>query len=289
MSPDRAFRVPAIDHTVPLHVLVLALATNHRPKSSHFFPTTFFDMTMTVTKAINEVNQLTIVAQPGPLGIYVDEIPGEEYLFVGGLLRNSPLHATEVKAGDRLQGIDGLDLKGWTLEKLASYCKDHANSLKSIEILQSSTTKFGFTPRKMKSIPHRKSSPPKLSKLRTKIIRPTPPPMYVFELLRPTPPFGYERKIVDVPSGRIGIRVKMTNEMLAILEVIEDSPIKHLVQVGDFIEGVDSLYEEKWDIARFVAYIQATDGRKRTLQMFVKKPQSNPFRLPVQTPQKPLK
>ncbi|KAI2509422.1 hypothetical protein MHU86_4923 [Fragilaria crotonensis] len=244
---------------------------------------------MTVTKAINEVNQLTIVAQPGPLGIYVDEIPGEEYLFVGGLLRNSPLHATEVKAGDRLQGIDGLDLKGWTLEKLASYCKDHANSLKSIEILQSSTTKFGFTPRKMKSIPHRKSSPPKLSKLRTKIIRPTPPPMYVFELLRPTPPFGYERKIVDVPSGRIGIRVKMTNEMLAILEVTEDSPIKHLVQVGDFIEGVDSLYEEKWDIARFVAYIQATDGRKRTLQMFVKKPQSNPFRLPVPTPQKPLK
>ena len=242
-----------------------------------------------ITEAMNEVNQVTIVAQPGPLGMYVDEIPGEEYLVVGGLLRNSPLHASEVKAGDRLQGINGMDLKGWTLEKLASYCKDHADSLKSIEILQSSTPKFGFTPRKMKSLPHRKSSPPKSSKLRTKIIRPTPPPMYVFELLRPPPPYGYERKIVDVPSGRIGIRVKMKNEMLAILEVIDDSPIQHLVQVDDMIEGVDSLYGENWDIARFIEYIQATDDRKRTLQMFVKKPPSNLFRLPEPTPQKPTR
>jgi hypothetical protein len=81
----------------------------------------------------------------------------------------------------------------------------------------------------------------------------------------------------------------MKNEMLAILEVIDDSPIQHLVQVDDMIEGVDSLYGENWDIARFIEYIQATDDRKRTLQMFVKKPPSNLFRLPEPTPQKPTR
>ena len=243
-------------------------------------------MTTPVTQAVNKTNQITVVAQPGPLGIYVDEIPGEEYLCIAGLLRNSPLKA-EIKAGDRIQGINGVDLKGWTLEKLARYCREHTDSLKSIDILQSSSAKFGFTPRKIKSIAHKKSSPPKSTKLRTKIIRPTPPPMAVFEVLRPPPPFGYERKVLEVPSGRIGIRVKMKNGMLAILEVVDDSPIKHLVQADDVIEGVDSLYEENWDIARFIAYIQATGSRKRTLQMILKtKPPPNPFRLPVPTPQK---
>lgn len=244
-------------------------------------------MTTTVTEAASKGNQITVVAQPGPLGIYVDQIPGEEYLCIGGLLRNSPLNAA-VNTGDRIQGINGVDLKGWTLDKLASYCREHTDSLKSINILQPSNTKFGFTPRKIKSVPHKKVSPPKSSKLRTKTIRPTPPPMSLFEALRPPPPLGFERKIVEVPSGRMGIRVKMKNNLLAIIEVIDDSPIKDLVQVDDLIEGVDSLYEEKLDITRFIAYIQATESRKRTLQMILKKKSpTNPFRLPMPTPKKP--
>ena len=112
--------------------------------------------------------------------------------------------------------------------------------------------------------------------------------MAAFETLRPRPPVGYERKIVNVPPGLIGIRVRMKNEMLAIFEVIEDSPIKQLIQVDDMIEGVDNLYEERWDMPRFLAHIQATNNARRTFHMFVKvKLPANPYRLPVPTPKKP--
>ena len=234
---------------------------------------------------------ITVVAQPGPLGVFVDEVPGEEYLCVSGLKRNSPLNET-MKVGDRLQGMNGVDLKGWSLEKLATYCKDHSKTLKNIDILQA-TTNFGLTPRKKKVVAHKKSSsPPKTSsRQRKKMVGPTPPPMSVFETLRPPPPAGYERKIVDVPAGRMGIRVKMRNGILAIFEVVEDSPIKHLVQVDDMIEGVDSLYEEKWDMPRFLEHIKETNTRSRSFHMFVKKkpPINNSCRLPIPTPQKSRK
>lgn len=231
--------------------------------------------------------KIIVAVEPGPLGIYVDEIPGDEYPLVSGFQGQSPLNAV-VKVGDRIQGINGMDIKGWTLEKLASYCNEHKDSERKIEFLQSSTSSFSFTGKKGKSIPHKRSSPPKTSKLRSKIGAPTPPPMAAFEKLRPRPPAGYQRKIVNIPPGRIGIRVRMKNDMLAIFEVIEDSPIKHLVQVDDIIEGVDNLYEETWDMPRFLAHIKATNDAKRTFHMFVKvKPPANPYRLPVPTPKKP--
>jgi hypothetical protein len=39
---------------------------------------------------------ITVVAQPGPLKIFVDEVPGEEYLCGSGLQQNSPTNECKI-------------------------------------------------------------------------------------------------------------------------------------------------------------------------------------------------
>ena len=217
-------------------------------------------MASAVTNAIvSDTNQPSIITKSDSLEIIMEEEIGPH-----NVTRTSPMN-TNLTIWDKGQGgaVQGTTIKGWTMQKLAIYFSDFKGEL-------STSSRNGLTPRRPKAIPHKKASPPKALRAQ-KLYRPNPPPMSAFQVLRPSPPIGYERKNVDVPPGLIGIRVMMKNNMLTIYEVTDDSPIKHSVRVNDVIEGVDCLYEQKWDIDRFIEHVRATSGQKRTLQVFVKK------------------
>jgi hypothetical protein len=231
---------------------------------------------------------LTITTEPGPLGIYVDEVPGEEYFVVRGVKHDSPLNAT-LQAGDRLQKIDGIDVKGWSLEKFVAYCKEHKDHFKKLDILHHSPKKAArsfFNRRKTsptKIIQHSastKSSPTKQVKL-------TQPPMIAFQMLRPNPPEGYRRRVVEVPPGPMNILLDKldgpNNAYITIVQVLEDSPFKDEINAGDLVEGADNLYRPVWDLEEFRTYITSRISRTRVLHLFTKNKSPTPSRTSVAT------
>jgi hypothetical protein len=233
--------------------------------------------------AFDTPSKISVTAEPGSLGLFVDQVPGEDYLVVSALQPQSPLQA-KVKAGDRLQGINGVDLKGWSLEKLAGYCKEHTDTFKNIDVLQAPRNRFlqAFTPGKKKIVAHKKSSPPKSLKRKN-----IPPPMSAFQTLRPPAPDDHERFMVEIAAGSAGIRVKMVGEHLTIYEVLDSSQIKGKVVVDNIVEGFDAVHEQKWDVQSFVDYAKKNVTRTRYLHLFRrKKTRLNPWAIPVPTPQK---
>lgn len=210
------------------------------------------------------MTSVSVTASPGNLGVFMNEVPGEKYLIVSGLHPSSPLRGS-IKPGDRLQAINGTDLKGWSLDRLAAYCKEQKEHIKKLDILQDNPFKNLATPSKSKVVSARKAvSPKSTAKRKMK----APPPMTAFESLRPPPPPGYQRKIVKAPPGKLGIKVGISQERLLIVWIAQDCELK--LEKGDVVEGIDNLYQKRWTIAKFVDYCKETSNKTRFLHMLEK-------------------
>jgi hypothetical protein len=225
-----------------------------------------------------------MIVQSSPLGFGESKNSGNTHLHVGRLLKQSPLFGAGVKRGDRLKRI-----ATWTMEEPPSFCREHEKSRQRLDLMQRLS---------IKAIPLRRKESLKEGSFVTKqsiqktsmnpqsfCSGPTPPPMSTFDALRSPLVFGYERKVLAVPPGWLGICVKIINHRLTIVEVKDDSPIKKLIQNGDIIEGVNSPCDARWDILQFLAYMTETMMQTRIFYLQKKrKSMTTRFRFPLPVP-----